>query len=273
MRVLMFEEGIGPGSAGKIIDQLRGIESVEGVESLGNSLSEKARGGWQNFLKTWNKLLEAGPSHPAELVNKIISSPYRQYLEAEKADSAERLEDLKQLAVFASRYENLEKFLADAALQEAFNLQRQKEKKEKIKEGKIVLSTVHQSKGLEWSAVFVINLSQGAFPNERALREEGGLEEERRLFYVAVTRAKKYLYLTFPAANNRGKSQYSSWGENFMNEPSTFISEIDSELLDDKSSLGNMVVLNDPKEKISYTLEDEPRRKKPGSFLKEVEDL
>ncbi len=273
MRVLMFEEGIGPGSAGKITDQVKGLEGVEGVESMGNVLSEKARGGWQNFLRIWNKLLEAGPGNPAELVNKIIASPYKQHLEAEKLDSAERLEDLKQLAVFAGRYEDLEKFLADAALQEAFNLQRQKEKKEKIKEGKIVLSTIHQSKGLEWSAVFVINLSQGAFPNERALREDGGLEEERRLFYVAVTRAKKYLFMTFPMANNRGKSQYSSWGENFMNEPSAFISEIDSELLDDKSFSSNLTILNDPKENISYVSEDEPPQKRPGSFLRDVEDL
>jgi len=275
LRVLMFEEGIGPASAGKIIDEVKKIENINGLENVAQALSDKAKSGWWNFMKIWNKILEAGPGNPAELVNKIIASPYKQHLEAEKLDSAERLEDLKQLAVFASRYDNLENFLADAALQEAFNLQRQKEKKDKIKEGKIVLSTIHQSKGLEWSAVFVINLSQGAFPNERALREDGGLEEERRLFYVAVTRAKKYLFMTFPMSNSRGNNSYAgSWGENFVNEPSMFVSEIDSELLEDKSFLKNVTVLNDPSEGITYEREDEPQKKiKPGSFLVDVEDL
>ena len=62
----------------------------------------------------------------------------------------------------------------------------------------MVLSTIHQAKGLEWDAVFVINLTDGAFPHPRALGEEGGLEEERRLFYVAATRARRQLFLTYP---------------------------------------------------------------------------
>lgn len=275
LRVLMFEEGIGPSSAGKIIDAVKRLENMTELEKLGWLLPEKGRIGWSNFLRIWNKMLEAGPTNPAELVNKVISSPYKQHLEAEKLDSSERLEDLKQLAVFAGRYENLEKFLADAALQEAFNLQRQKEKKEKIKDGKIVLSTIHQSKGLEWSAVFVINLSQGAFPNERALREDGGLEEERRLFYVAVTRAKKYLYLTFPMSNTRNSNSYAgAWGENFVNEPSMFMSEVDSELLEDRSFLKNIAVLNDPSEGVVYEREDQPSKNiRPGSFLVDVDEL
>ena len=274
LRVLMFEEGIGPSSAGKIIDAVKSLENIDELEKLGELLPEKGRIGWANFLKIWNKMLEVGPNNPAELVNKIISSPYKEHLQAEKIDSLERLEDLKQLAVFASRYENLEKFLADAALQEAFNLQKQKEKREKIKEGQVVLSTIHQAKGLEWSAVFVINLAQGAFPNERALREEGGLEEERRLFYVAITRAKKYLYLTFPMSNVRNNNSTGAWGENLVNEPSMFISEVDNDLLEDRSFLKNITVLNDPIEDITYEREDVPRKKiRPGSFLIDIDDL
>ena len=273
LRVLMFEEGIGPGSAGKIIEAVKRRDNIEELSELGYLLPERGRNGWQNFMRIWNKMLEAGPKNPAELVNKIIASPYKQHLEAEKLDSAERLEDLKQLAVFAARYDDLEKFLADAALQEAFNLQRQKDKKNEIKDGKIVLSTIHQSKGLEWSAVFVINLSQGAFPNERALREDGGLEEERRLFYVAVTRAKKYLFMTFPMSNSRNANSYAgAWGENFVNEPSMFIAEVDSDLLDGQSVFGGLTVLNDPSENISYVSEDEPRTRS-GGFLKDVNDL
>ena len=90
-----------------------------------------------------------------------------------------------------------------------------------------MLSTVHQAKGLEWKAVFLIGLTEGGFPNYRAI-EEGGIdamEEERRLFYVAVTRAQDQLYLTFPQYSPRGGGSYE--------EPSSFLADFDSELAED----------------------------------------
>jgi len=69
---------------------------------------------------------------------------------------------------------------------------------EEVEGGRLVLSTVHQAKGLEWAAVFFIWLAEGRMPAPAALKEEGGEEEERRLFYVAVTRAKEQLYLCYP---------------------------------------------------------------------------
>ncbi len=70
----------------------------------------------------------------------------------------------------------------------------------------LTLSTIHSAKGLEWDTVFVINLVNGAFPNERALSEAGGEEEERRLFYVAVTRAQRELFLTYTTLDARDPS-------------------------------------------------------------------
>ncbi|MFA7654227.1 MAG: ATP-dependent helicase [Candidatus Magasanikbacteria bacterium] len=308
MRVLMFEEGIGPGTAGKIIDMVKQfvILSVakdpsnskqEGIlrfaqNDIAGKLSDKARGGWQNFMNIFSALSEIGKSRPAELVRAIIDSPYRNYVEAQWTDASSRLDDIRQLAIFAGKFSSLEEFLGEAALQEAFHLKNQKDKAAKAKAGKIVLSTIHQAKGLEWKAVFIIGLTDGGFPHERAMSEEGGLEEERRLFYVAVTRAKKYLYLTYPMSKGGGSSygglasrsyNNSNWGESFASAPSMFLGEVDEALLNDKSLLINpSTALNqeltyepdDP----AYVLQSEatagkPIKLKPGSFLRSVEDL
>ncbi|UCD35709.1 MAG: ATP-dependent helicase, partial [Nitrospiraceae bacterium] len=84
----------------------------------------------------------------------------------------------------------------------------------------IVLSTVHRAKGLEWSRVFIIGLTDGAFPSARSLGELESEEEERRVFYVAVTRAKDELYLCYPVMDNR-------WHDgSIVKRPSLFLQEL-----------------------------------------------
>jgi DNA helicase-2/ATP-dependent DNA helicase PcrA len=83
-----------------------------------------------------------------------------------------------------------------------------------------VLSSIHQAKGLEWSRVIVMSLSEGRFPNYRSVATDEGLEEERRLFYVAVTRAKNEVALVYPMlARDR-------YGVDVILEPSRFLSEL-----------------------------------------------
>jgi len=91
---------------------------------------------------------------------------------------------------------------------------------EEEKEDKLVLSTIHQAKGLEWSYVFLIWCADGMLPLQRALKEKEGEAEERRLFYVALTRAKDQIYLCCPALD------YSRGLGNTALAPSRFISEI-----------------------------------------------
>ena len=169
------------------------------------------------------------------------------------------------MAVFAEQYENLERFLGEAILQESFgqvNLNNAKVEKDQ----KVILSTIHQAKGLEWNTVFLINMAGGGFPNSRALTEKGGLEEERRLFYVAITRAKENLYLTYPMTGG-GAGDFASG-------PSIFLSEISSELLNDHSLLSyNSTVLDDNDADVHYVPEDLSWKPKPGSFLRDVCDL
>ncbi|TSC84355.1 MAG: DNA helicase II / ATP-dependent DNA helicase PcrA [Parcubacteria group bacterium Gr01-1014_13] len=266
MRVLMHEEGIGPAAAQKIVEALKSATNVEDVKVIGQQvLGEKAKNGWYNFVRIWEAMLGTSRTDTAALIDSIINSPYKDYLEGEFIDSKDRLEDISQLQVFANKYNELEQFLAEASLQESFNI-RGGGKSADQSGPKVVLSTIHQAKGLEWSAVFIINLSSGAFPSDRAFREPNGLEEERRLFYVAITRAKKHLHLTYPMAGG-------GFGDS-MSGPSLFLGEISSDLLDDHSLLsGNGLVLNDEEAGVTYESEDKPLRITPGSFLRSIDDL
>lgn len=268
MRILQHEEGIGPAAAQKIIAQVQRLENIDQLKNIGDNLSGKALAGWNNFFKIFGKLLErsAEPdSNTGELISALLESNYIDYLETEFLDSDDRKKDLQQLAELSRKQKDLSDFLAEASLQESFT---HPHDQHKLKEGRVVLSTIHQAKGLEWKNVFIINLVNEGFPNARALREENGLEEERRLFYVAVTRAKENLYLTFPM-------QADSWGGG--SGPSIFLSEISQDLLDDHSLLrsSSSVFNNSDDDEIQYISEDDeqPIKIKPGSFLRSVDDL
>ncbi len=276
LRVLMHEEGIGPVAAQRLIDIVRELENVEQVRNAGEALGAKAQIGWNHFVAIWDTILNVPSRAPTALIDAIIGSGYREYLEGEYIDSRERLQDIKQLALFAEKYDSLEEFLADATLQESFRAIADDEpadgqrSQQQSSSAKIVLSTIHQAKGLEWEGVFIINLSNGSFPSERSLKESNGLEEERRLFYVAITRAKKQLYLTYPMAGG-------AYGD-FLAGPSMFLNEIAVDLLDDHSLLTtDTTVLNDPSAGVEYIAEDDsdtrPKKIKPGSFLQDIADL
>lgn len=271
LRILTHEEGIGPAAAERIIAGAQNATDADQIERLGlDLLKGRAQNGWQNFVHIWNALLRSIDRAPSALVLALLKTPYKEYLEAEYIDSRDRLQDLLQLAEFAKRFDTVDEFLATATLQESFRAIGDDQPKllEDKSRDKIILSTVHQAKGLEWSAVFVINLSAGAFPNERAARDEHGLEEERRLFYVAVTRAKKLLFLTYPMAGG-------SFGD-FLSGPSTFVNEIAPGLLDDHSLLlkNNSVFNAEPQYVDDESANQAPPLKiRPGSLLRDIDDL
>jgi DNA helicase-2/ATP-dependent DNA helicase PcrA len=224
-RVLGRQVGIGEVTAGKIYQRIREFKIEEIVkEDLSEVLSVKSEIGWQALTGLLKKLTagESSDWRPEEIIIQIAKSDYRNYLEAEYPNWQERLEDLDQLALFAERYDDLNAFLAEVSLQENFGVERGHP--DASEDEKIVLSTIHQAKGLEWEAIFVINLVDSAFPNQRALVEPDGEEEERRLFYVAVTRAQKQLFLSYPLTGS-----YSSMT---LNMPSRFLDEIDVNLLE-----------------------------------------
>ncbi|HEY7725363.1 MAG TPA: ATP-dependent helicase [Anaeromyxobacteraceae bacterium] len=135
-------------------------------------------------------------SLPGEAIEKVLEEGYEDYLRAEFLNADSRVEDVRQLAEYARGYEDTEAFLAEVSLLSELTA-------ETVSEGgeadeKLVLSSVHQAKGLEWRAVLLVWLADGRFPSAQALRFRDGEEEERRLFYVACTRARDELYLCFP---------------------------------------------------------------------------
>ena len=237
-RVLNLQMGIGDTIAAKIFTQVSGLAFGEILkQNLTSVLPGKSALGWQNLLNIFRKLKveETVEIRPEEVILTLTKSDYRNYLEAEFPNWQERLEDINQLAAFAERYENLNEFLAEISLQELFVVERGKPSVNA--EEKIILSTIHQAKGLEWQAVFVINLVDTAFPNQRALNEANGLEEERRLFYVAITRAQKQLFLTYPLTGNTSGM--------YLNTPSRFLEEVAAELLDEVKLLSGLSAHSD----------------------------
>jgi DNA helicase-2/ATP-dependent DNA helicase PcrA len=196
-RVLSLQVGVGSVTAARIFERVRVTASEDLGEALSEGLPARAVAGWRSFVGAWRRVRVASPA-PSNMLREVLASDYLLYLENEYPDWKDRQEDLETLAEFAGKYEDVSAFLADVALDDRLTAGKQGLASSDDSEPKMVLSTVHQAKGLEWDAVFVIHLTQGQFPNQRALLEGEGLEEERRLLYVAVTRARRDLSLSYP---------------------------------------------------------------------------
>ncbi len=286
-RVLNMQVGIGPAAAQSIFEMIKksnynknvlplpvqtgvvggGEEGVSHGPMPSIELPARAQVGWNDFLQIWQAMAVHTELRPADLITAVIHSKYAEYLENEYPDYRERLQDLEQLATFAERQKDLNQFLADASLQESYT-SRQARRTDTDDEDRLVLSTIHQAKGLEWEAVFILHLSAGQFPNDRALREAKGIEEERRLFYVAVTRAKKHLYLTYPLVGSFNST---------LSGPSMFIDEIDRDLVDAETLMGSSVFSDSgfSDGEVQYVPIDEPfpNKQRPVSFLKSIDEL
>ena len=157
-------------------------------------------------------------SSPSEAIRAVVEGVYKDFARAKFPNGDARLDDLEQFAQFAQTYESLPAFLEEVTL---FNeLSGEDVVAGEAEDDRVVLSSIHQAKGLEWSRVIVLGLSEGRFPNYRSASTEEGLEEERRLFYVAVTRAKNEVALIYPMlARDR-------YGVDVILEPSRFLTEL-----------------------------------------------
>jgi DNA helicase-2/ATP-dependent DNA helicase PcrA len=115
---------------------------------------------------------------------------YNSHLDNAYQDAYNRRMDIERLTEIADRYSSINAMLEDILISEKVDMEREQAERNE----KVVLSTVHQAKGLEWDIVFVLSVNPGDFPSSLAIME-GNLDEEERIFYVAVTRAKNYLYI------------------------------------------------------------------------------
>jgi DNA helicase-2/ATP-dependent DNA helicase PcrA len=197
-----------------------------GERLLAMNVPAKSKKAWQQLAHTLDEIAPGGqPNSPSEMIISIVEAIYDDYAKVNFPNYELRREDMDQLAVFARQFKDVHEFLSQLAL--ISNVDAEAAPNQTGDKEAVNLSTVHQAKGLEFHTVFVIWLTDGMFPSSRSLDTRDALEEERRLFYVAITRARDELYLTFPHMRLSG-----GYGDVFQ-RPSRFLQEIPSALVED----------------------------------------
>ncbi len=194
------------------------IEAL-GTDDVASRVPKDAQEEWPRFVASLQQVKDIMRTmKPHNAIEVAIDGWYGDYLKGAFANYISRLDDLKSMIGFASRFEDMQDLLAQIMLLNSETSDRSADPNADA----LRLTTVHQAKGLEFAAVFIISLADGMFPLRRAI-EANDVEEERRLFYVAVTRARDELYLCYPKVNTKG-------GPAMLLSPSRFLQELSPEL-------------------------------------------
>jgi DNA helicase II / ATP-dependent DNA helicase PcrA len=197
------------------------------LQACAGAVPKKAAAAWAQFVATMAQLeAKEVRDNASKMIGLAIEAGYEDYLEESYANYRSRLEDLEQLAVFARQFLTVEDFLTQLAL--LTNLEAEDEQPARTDDERLRLSTIHQAKGLEFDVVFVIMLCDGLFPSQRSLETPEGEEEERRLLYVAITRARNELYLSYPLM----RAGFGGSGD-MLQQPSRFMEEIPKGLVEE----------------------------------------
>jgi len=197
-----------------------------GERLLAMNVTTRSKKMWEQLAHTLDEIAPGGePNPPSEMITSVVEAIYDDYAKVNFTNYELRREDLNQLAAFARQFKDLSEFLSQLAL--ISNVDAEAAPNQTADKEAVNLSSVHQAKGLEFHTVFIIWLTDGMFPSSRSLDTRDALEEERRLFYVATTRARDELYLSYPHMRlNAG------YGDVFQ-RPSRFLKEIPNKLLED----------------------------------------
>ena len=204
------------------------ISLVPGLTACAPKVPKKSKDAFEQFQATIEQMEDPKIRVSVPLmIRHVLDAGYEDHLKAEYANFRNRQEDLEQLAVYAQQFDTPEAFLTQLALETDLAPSKQQEVAAADEE-RIKLSTIHQAKGLEFKIVFVIMLCEGLFPSERSTENPDTEEEERRLFYVASTRAMDELYLCYPLMRfaQRGSGD-------FMQSPSRFITELPNNVFEE----------------------------------------
>ncbi|HET9374221.1 MAG TPA: ATP-dependent helicase [Chthoniobacterales bacterium] len=189
-------------------------------------VAAKSQKSWEQLGHTLDEIApNRQPVPPATMIHSILEAIYDDYLQSKYANYEQRHEDLLTLENFARTFQDPVEFLSQLSLMATGSTETIAAEDDETE--KVTLSTVHQAKGLEWRAVFIIWMTDGMFPSGRSLESLEAIEEERRLFYVALTRAKDELYLTYPCCWPTGSL------EQRIQRPSRFLKELPAELLEE----------------------------------------
>jgi DNA helicase-2/ATP-dependent DNA helicase PcrA len=228
-RLLLLLPGIGPAKARAVFEQIAKssdpLESVQAAETMA-LFPAKSKGFFAAFVGDLRRVRAVDPQHkPSAAIAAILKGGYPDTLKLKYDRPENRLADIEQFALLAEQYESLERLIAELTL--AGDIYGIDSVEADQPRDLLVLSTVHQAKGLEWSHVFVPRLIEDSFPHRRAIDEPGGEEEERRIFYVAISRCMNELTLTYPLSINRGAR-----GPTVFATPSRFLAEIHESLFE-----------------------------------------
>jgi DNA helicase-2/ATP-dependent DNA helicase PcrA len=205
-RIFSIIQGIGTTSGTKIFEAISKVENPIGALKNDTFYAENLKGskipkeGIRNTIAHIKNLESLTPEDsPSEVIKKLIKV-LSDYIKIKYNNWEDRLDDLNQLSIYANNFPNIRKFLENLSL----NLSNLESKtvlsgNRREEEKPLIISTIHRAKGLEWSIVFIPMLCEDSFPSSRVKGDSEGFEEERRVFYVAVTRTKDQLYLISPS--------------------------------------------------------------------------
>ena len=220
---------VGPKRAQSMWAKLGGhidLRSPDARADLAAALPADARPAWRDIESA---LFPSGDcallDRPDKLVETFVKAFYADFIDATFDNPRSRQDDILELCTFAAKYPSTTAFLDEMSLLTNLDATGQQvpDSRDAEPADTLRLTTVHQAKGLEWKAVFVLWMVHGMFPSARALDEPGTMSEERRLFYVAVTRAKDYLWLCCPKMRRTGGP---GGGDLQYCSPSVFVEEI-----------------------------------------------
>jgi DNA helicase-2/ATP-dependent DNA helicase PcrA len=208
-RVFSIIQGIGTSSGSKIFEAISILEHP--IDALINKIfyAEKLKGsriskeGIKNLISYIKKIIDFSPEdNPSETIQNLIKV-LEDHIKSKFDNWQDRIDDLKQLSIYAQNFPTIQKFLENLSLNrnniEAKTVLTGDDKDD---EKPLIISTIHRAKGLEWRVVFIPMLCEDSFPSSRSVGDTDAYEEERRVFYVAITRAKDQLYLISPSIKN-----------------------------------------------------------------------
>jgi DNA helicase-2/ATP-dependent DNA helicase PcrA len=234
-RIMGMCRRVGPKTIAGVMTVLKRAHAEEGgllgkftMNGVADTAKGQARASLielRDFLRTIAGV--AGTLPPPDLLRRVLDGRYRHYLELQFENWRQRLDDLEQLIIFAQKFDTLLGFLSEIGLNGSFSGgEVAAGPTDDPEEGAVTLSTIHQAKGLEWTAVFVIHCQDEVIPHRMSLFDETGIDEERRLLYVAVTRAEELLYLSYPMFTETRDFQ------RIVNKPSRFLAGLSEECYD-----------------------------------------
>ncbi|DAA83305.1 MAG TPA: ATP-dependent helicase [Cyanobacteria bacterium UBA10660] len=219
-RILLLLKGVGASTVNNIMPIIKGDLKPD-IKLLPSNKSQSLT----PLFKTLGQLRDYSTTKkPEEIVSAIINY-YRPILKDKYDDFSKREKDLDHFEYLSTQYSNLEDFISDLALEPPDASVEGMYKKNSDDEA-LTISTIHSAKGLEWDSVFIIGAVDGRFPSAYSFNSEEEMDEELRLMYVATTRAKNNLYITYPV------DMYDYSMNMVLSKPSRFLDGIPDDILE-----------------------------------------